>query len=72
VDGSFAAMECRPAADVAALAVAEGLAGPPGGGHYSLVLHPGVTQALGFPFHPTVWAMAPMAWLLAALVFEML
>lgn len=41
VDGSFAAMECRPAADVAALTVAEGLAGPPGGGHYSLVLHPG-------------------------------
>jgi uncharacterized membrane protein len=35
-----------------------------------MVLHPGVTQALGFPFHPTVWAMAPMAWLLAALVLE--
>lgn len=35
-----------------------------------LVLHPGVTQALGFPFHPTVWAMAPMAWLLAALWLE--
>lgn len=35
-----------------------------------LVLHPGVTQALGFPFHPTVWAMAPMAWLLAALILE--
>lgn len=35
-----------------------------------LTLHPGVTQALGFPFHPTVWAMAPMAWLLAALVLE--
>lgn len=35
-----------------------------------LALHPGVTQALGFPFHPTAWAMAPMAWLLAALVLE--
>jgi uncharacterized membrane protein len=35
-----------------------------------LSLHPGVTQGLGFPFHPTVWAMAPMAWLLAALVLE--
>lgn len=30
----------------------------------------GVTQALGFPFHPTTWAMAPMAWLLAALWLE--
>jgi uncharacterized membrane protein len=35
-----------------------------------LTLHPGVTQALGFPFHPTAWAMAPLAWLLAALVLE--
>ncbi len=35
-----------------------------------LTLHPGVTQGLGFPFHPTVWAMAPMAWLLAALLLE--
>lgn len=41
VDGSFAAMEYQPAADVAALTVAEGLGGAPGGGHYSLVLHPG-------------------------------
>lgn len=41
VDGSFAVMECKPAADVAALTVAEGLAGPPGGGDYSLVLHAG-------------------------------
>ena len=32
-----------------------------------MALHPGVTQALGFPFHPTAWAMAPMAWLIAAL-----
>lgn len=35
-----------------------------------LSLHPGVTQALGFPFHPTAWAMAPMALLLAALILE--
>ncbi len=35
-----------------------------------LTLHPGVTHGLGFPFHPTVWAMAPMAWLLAALLLE--
>ena len=35
-----------------------------------LTLHPGVTNGLGFPFHPTVWAMAPMAWLLAALLLE--
>jgi uncharacterized membrane protein len=35
-----------------------------------MALHPGVTQALGFPFHPTAWAMAPMAWLLAALALE--
>ena len=35
-----------------------------------LTLHPGVTQGLGFPFHPTVWAMAPMAWLLAAVSLE--
>ncbi len=35
-----------------------------------LSFHLGVTQALGFPFHPTTWAMAPMAWLLAALVLE--
>ena len=35
-----------------------------------LALHVGVTQGLGFPFHPTVWAMAPMAWLLAALLLE--
>lgn len=35
-----------------------------------MALHPGVTQGLGFPFHPTVWAMAPMAWLLAALALE--
>lgn len=35
-----------------------------------LALHVGVTQALGFPFHPTTWAMAPMAWLLAALILE--
>jgi hypothetical protein len=35
-----------------------------------LTLSPGVTQALGFPFHPTTWAMAPMAWLLAALALE--
>lgn len=34
-------MEYQPAADVAALTVAEGQDGPPGGGHYSLVLHPG-------------------------------
>lgn len=41
VDGSYAAMEYEPAATVAALTVAEGLAGPAGGGHYSLVLHNG-------------------------------
>ncbi len=35
-----------------------------------LSLHVGVTLALGFPFHPTTWAMAPMAWLLAALLLE--
>ena len=35
-----------------------------------LTLHPGVAWALGFPFHPTTWAMAPMAWLLAALILE--
>ena len=35
-----------------------------------LALHPGVTQAMGFPFHPTAWAMAPMAWLIAALALE--
>lgn len=33
-----------------------------------LTLNVGVSQALGFPFHPTTWAMAPMAWLLAALI----
>lgn len=35
-----------------------------------LALGVGVTQALGFPVHPTTWAMAPMAWLLAALLLE--
>ncbi|MFT3712672.1 MAG: DUF2079 domain-containing protein [Archangium sp.] len=35
-----------------------------------LALHVGVSQAMGFPFHPTTWAMAPMAWLLAALILE--
>lgn len=35
-----------------------------------LALHLGVTQSLGFPFHPTTWAMAPMAWMLAALILE--
>lgn len=35
-----------------------------------LTFSPGVTQALGFPFHPTTWAMAPMAWLIAALALE--
>jgi hypothetical protein len=34
-------MEYEPAAAVAALTVAEGWAGPPGGGGYSLVLHNG-------------------------------
>ena len=34
-------MECQPAADVAALLAKEGATGPPGGGAYSLVLHPG-------------------------------
>jgi uncharacterized membrane protein len=35
-----------------------------------LSLGVGVTQALGFPFHPTTWAMAPMAWLVATLILE--
>jgi hypothetical protein len=35
-----------------------------------LALNVGVSQAMGFPFHPTTWAMAPMAWLLAALILE--
>jgi hypothetical protein len=35
-----------------------------------LTFSPGVTQALGFPFHPTTWAMTPMAWLLAAALLE--
>jgi hypothetical protein len=35
-----------------------------------LAMQVGVTQALGFPFHPTTWAMAPLAWLLAALILE--
>lgn len=33
-------------------------------------LHVGVTHALGFPFHPTTWAMLPMAALGAALILE--
>ncbi len=35
-----------------------------------LALNVGVSQALGFPFHPTTWAMAPLAWLLAALTLS--
>ena len=35
-----------------------------------MTFSPGVTQALGFPFHPTTWAMAPMAWVLAAALLE--
>jgi uncharacterized membrane protein len=35
-----------------------------------LTFHLGVTRALGFPFHPTTWAMAPMAWLMASLILE--
>lgn len=41
VDGSFAAMEYRPAADVAARAIVDGLAAAPDGRPYSLVLHNG-------------------------------
>jgi len=35
-----------------------------------LVLDVGVTQGLTFPAHPTTWAMAPLALLLAALLLE--
>ncbi|MFO0595159.1 MAG: DUF2079 domain-containing protein [Myxococcaceae bacterium] len=35
-----------------------------------LALNVGLTQAMGFPFHPTTWAVAPLAWLLAAVVLE--
>ncbi len=35
-----------------------------------LTLHVGVTNALGFPFHPTTWAMAPMLWLAAAIALD--
>lgn len=41
VDGSYAAMEYRPAADVAAHAIADGLSPAPDGRPYSLVLHNG-------------------------------
>ena len=30
----------------------------------------GVTLSVNFPVHPTTWALAPMAWLLAALLLE--
>lgn len=49
VDGSFAAMEYRPAADVAARAIVDGLAAAPDGRPYSLVLHNGdIAYARGY------------------------
>lgn len=38
-DGSYAAMEFQPGLDVALRVTADAATGPPGGGHYSLVLH---------------------------------
>lgn len=49
LDGSFAAMEFQPAVDVAQRMLDDSLAGPAGGGHYSLVLHAGdLGYARGF------------------------
>ncbi|KAL4435011.1 hypothetical protein ABPG77_003836 [Micractinium sp. CCAP 211/92] len=49
VDGSYAAMEYRPAADVAAHTIADGLSPAPDGRPYSLVLHNGdISYARGY------------------------
>lgn len=40
-DGSYQAMEFQPGLDVARRLTADAADGPPGGGHYSLVLHAG-------------------------------